>query len=238
MQFFKVVFAFLSVGGATYAFIKLNETPPWLKLVSIVMAVAALIVALPELPRGIDAIQESTKKIAQMLPSLPRIPVAISVPSNPNYVPSTPYVPEPQTYTPPQTISPPVQTYSPPVQTYVPPPPKCAALVMSTGGGWGVSAGFGSSCDEDLERARSTCNSYAASGTCGTYATSNGWVAGVYCLEQMRSGKRWNSFAGLGSTESEAFERALTLAAGHSFNRRDCRRKVSLSAEGRNANRY
>jgi hypothetical protein len=237
MQFFKVVFAFLSVGGATYAFIKLNETPPWLKLVSIVMAVAALIVALPELPRGIDAVQESIGKIAQMLPSLPRIPTAISIPSNPNYVPSTPYVPEPQTYTPPQTISPPVQTYTPPVQTYVP-PPQCAALVMTTAGAWGSSAGSGLSCDERLERARSTCNSHTANGTCGSYATNKGWVAGVYCLEQMRTGKRWNSFAGFGSTESEAFEHALTLAAGHGFNRWNCSRRVSLSAEGGSPNRY
>lgn len=234
MHFFKFVFAFLSVGGATYAFIKLNETPAWLKAVSFLMAAAAVIIALPELPRGIDAIGEAAKKIAQLIPSPSVSRPAASTASS--YTPPS-YDPPAPTYTPPQTYTPPAQAYVPPAssQTYTP-PAKCAALVMAAGGGYGISTGSGT-CSERLERARNTCNSYG-NNNCGAYATSRNWVAGVHCVESTGNGRRWNSFVGLGDTESEAFQHAFNVASQRGFGRGDCHRKVSISSSGGPENRY
>lgn len=226
MHFFKFVFAFLSVGGATYAFIKLNETPPWLKMVSIMMGLAAIIIALPELPKAIDAVNESAKKFVAMLPSFPSAPIAQASSSTPTYAPPNTYEPPVPTYTPPKTYEAPQIPYT---------PPKCIALVMATAGGFGLSSGA-HSCDDLLQRARNNCNSNAMG--CGNYATGTDWVAGVHCLEYMGNRRRWNSFAGRGSTEDAAFEHALSLAANQGFGRGTCNRRVSMSSEMTVANRY
>jgi hypothetical protein len=233
MHFFKFVFAFISVGGATYAFIKLNEAPAWLKAVSLLMAVSAFIFALPELPRAIEAVKESGQKIVAMLPPLPSAPIA-QARSTPTY--SSPPIYEPPTiaYSPPKTYDPPAQTYTPPQTTYAP-PAKCVAVVLATGGGFGLSAGT-QTCNEILERARNNCNSQVSG--CGNYATSFDWVAGVHCIERTGNGRRWNSFAGQGSTEDAAFEHARALAANKGFGRVTCMRRVSMSSAMSVANRY
>jgi hypothetical protein len=222
MQFFKVVFAFLSVGGATYAFIKLNETPAWLKAVSILMAVAAIIIALPDLPRGIDALKESGQKLGKLLPPAPS-------PSTYRYEPSEVRTSPRQTYTAPS--EPLRQT------TYTPPAPKCAAVVMASNGSWGGSVGSGLKCSDRLQRARTSCNSHAGMGTCGPYAAGGAWVAGIHCNMRMQNGRRWGSFARPGASESEAFDSAFAAAAPNGFARISCVRRVALWAEDPDAPR-
>src|SRR4051812_28329192 len=91
---FKAVFAFLSVGGATYTFLHLNKAPAWLKFATVTMAVAALLLALPELPKGIDGIAESARKIAAMFPAPPPSVVTQQLPSA-NSDPPLPRLPDP-----------------------------------------------------------------------------------------------------------------------------------------------
>jgi hypothetical protein len=69
MSLFKFVLAFFSVGmgGVTFTLIKMNKAPLWLKVVSLMMATATLIFALPELPRGFDAVRETWGKIDELL---------------------------------------------------------------------------------------------------------------------------------------------------------------------------
>ena len=82
MYLFKIAVAFLSVGGAGYALIKINEFPFWLKAVCVMTATAALIAALPELPKGFDAVHETWNKIDALLPhrSTSSLPTAASPP--------------------------------------------------------------------------------------------------------------------------------------------------------------
>jgi hypothetical protein len=237
MHAFKFVFAFLSVGGATYAFIKLNEAPLWLKLVSGVMAVAALIIALPELPRAVEAIKETADKVVAMLPSRPAPATAPSIQYQPQI--ATPPAP---TYTAPTPIRAPTPAiYTPPPQPYPPaaaPTPKCAALVMGTRGGWGASSGTGLTCVERVDRARNTCTAHVSTGDCGNYASGRGWVAGVHCNAPIATGRKWNSFAASGDSEPEAFQRAFAVATSRGFDPSNCRRIVAISADGGQPRRY
>jgi hypothetical protein len=91
----KVGFAFISVGGATYSLIKLNELPGWFRAVAIMMAVAALVVAIPELPRVIEALQETGSKIQEIFFAHPDVRNPAPTPSvpSPSSSPPTPLPP-------------------------------------------------------------------------------------------------------------------------------------------------
>jgi hypothetical protein len=59
MSLVKFVFAFIAVGGATYAIFKFDkDAPRWLKNVSYIMALAALITAIPALPQAFQVVQQ------------------------------------------------------------------------------------------------------------------------------------------------------------------------------------
>jgi hypothetical protein len=68
MYLFKVVFAFLSVGGASYALIKAEKVPAWVKASVSLMSLTALIVAFTELPQAVDGLREGSRKIAELMP--------------------------------------------------------------------------------------------------------------------------------------------------------------------------
>jgi hypothetical protein len=83
-MYLKFIFAFLSIGGAGYALIKVNETPFWLKAVIVMTAIAAFIVALPDLPRGFDAARETWNKIEPYLPHRSTPPTTTPTPTVPS----------------------------------------------------------------------------------------------------------------------------------------------------------
>ncbi len=206
MHLVKIVFSFLAVGGAAYALIRLDAAPAWLKAVSLTMAFAALIIALPHLPQAIDALGDSGRKIAELFPS-PSLP-------RQEYVRPWP-APEPR-------------------QVYTPPLSRCAAIAVSNRGAGGWSHGAGT-CVERLQRARILCEA-RTNGQCGGYAHGP-WVAAVHCIIRNQHGYRQNSFAGWGTSEHGAFDRAFAHAASQGFHSTYCSRKVAVSAE-RGANRY
>jgi hypothetical protein len=69
VHFVKLSFALFSIGGASYALIKADQAAGWVKFASILMAVAALTLALPELPRAIDGVVASGVKIQHLVSS-------------------------------------------------------------------------------------------------------------------------------------------------------------------------
>jgi hypothetical protein len=218
MHVFKFIVSFLAVGGATYALIKINEMPPWLIAVTIAMAIAALITALPHLPEAIVALENVGRKIAAARPAVAPGQAPPSRDQAPPYVPPRP-----------------AYEYKPVVPP-TPAPPKCAALVMSIQGGWGGSAGTGLKCADRLERARASCSAHT-SGSCGNYAAGP-WVAGIHCGMRMPHGGRRNSFAGYGVTEADAFARALQHAGAQGFPSQSCKRRVAISADEAAPRRY
>jgi hypothetical protein len=127
MHFFKLALSFLAIGGATYALIKIEKAPAWLVAASILMALATLITALPQLPGAIDGLVNAIKKLDEMI---------------------RPQRPEGE-YEPGSSAK---TTFM-----YAPFPTRCAALVMSPDGAWGASFGSGLDCSTRLERARSLC---------------------------------------------------------------------------------
>lgn len=215
MHFFKFAVSFLAVGGTTYALIKINEMPPWLIAVTVAMAFAAVITALPHLPEAIAALENAAKRLAP-------VRTALSEPARER--PPSPYVP-------PRALP----EYKPQVSLAVP-QVRCAALVMSARGGWGGSAGSGLACAERLQRARTSCAAHSSS-PCRSYAVGS-WVAGIHCGQRMAHGMRHNSFSGYGLTEADAFARALQNAASQGFSSHACRRRVALSPDDATPRRY
>jgi hypothetical protein len=69
MQLIKITFAFLAIGGigATgYALFKLShDAPAWVRALSTVMGVAALISALVVLPQALDAVEQSIDRVGR-----------------------------------------------------------------------------------------------------------------------------------------------------------------------------
>lgn len=85
MHFFKVTIAFISLGGATFALLAMDRAPGWVKFVSVALAISTLIVALPDLPRAIDAIKEAFDK----LPTIKERPYTTD--TEPKFVMEAPY---------------------------------------------------------------------------------------------------------------------------------------------------
>ena|ERR1043166_9272603 len=84
MYLLKIGFAVFSIGGASYALYRAEESPLWVKLTCVTMAVAALIIALSELPKELDALADVGKRIDRMLPSLHSV-YASAAPGYPSY---------------------------------------------------------------------------------------------------------------------------------------------------------
>ena len=227
MNLFKFSLSFLAVGGATYALIRIKEAPPWLIAATLAMAAAALISALSDLPRAIDAIETARKKFGEL--RLPTYPDSGGPRRRePPPAPSSPASRYEDRRTPPEARRPPF--------TIPAPPRKCAALVMSNLGGWGASSGSGLTCRERLDRARATCGTHST-GRCRNYAAGP-WVAGIHCANSTLYAIRRNSFAGSGPTETEAFARAYQHAADGGFLLLSCRKRVALSADEQLPRRY
>jgi hypothetical protein len=69
MYLFKFALTLISVGGAGYALLKANEAPFWVKFVAVTLAISSFIVSLAELPKAIDAVENTLPKLAKILPS-------------------------------------------------------------------------------------------------------------------------------------------------------------------------
>ena len=187
MHLFKFVVSFIAVGGATFALFTINRAPWWVIAVSLAMGGAAVITALPHLPEAVRALGESLREMAKWSP--PQIP-PIAGPFRNNSSSET-------------------------AIAILPPQPQCAAVVTSNDGAWGASARPGRTCAERLDKARQACV-VRARGVCGSYA-AGAWVAAIRCGMPVPYGFRSNSFAGCGSSESEAFADAAAHAAQRGF---------------------
>jgi len=210
MHLVKFTIAFLAVGGTTYALFKLNDAPGWLKAISVLMALAAILAVLPELPRGVEALRQSGRLVSEIF-SAQSAPLARHDSVN--------AVRRPQE-----------QAASSPMQ--------CAAIAMSNTGGWGGSAGAGLSCPERLERAHIACKSILSDGQCSSHAMGWTWVAGVHCLTRVSNEQYRNSFVRSGESEAIAFENAFAAATINGFDRESCRRKIAISSEEGTERRY
>jgi hypothetical protein len=122
VQLFKIVIAFLSVGGASYALFRVEKAPTWLKFTSVILALVAMIYALAELPRVFDALLETSKKIGALLPHPIRSPGDVTPPPAPLPSPMAP------TVTPPALPSPPVSPPAPPPLSLSPPGKQTEAM--------------------------------------------------------------------------------------------------------------
>jgi hypothetical protein len=66
MHLFKIVFAFLAIGGTGYALFRLSQdVPGWVKVLSFVMGIATLIGAVIVLPQALDALEQSAERVAK-----------------------------------------------------------------------------------------------------------------------------------------------------------------------------
>ena len=215
MQLIKIIFAFLAVGGSSYAIFKISqEAEPWVKVVSLIMAIAALLVALPYLPQAVDGVTEGAKRVYALLPDHTTVPAVSPLTSPPYSAPPsgnniTTFVPVPQ---PPQ-----------------PPAIRVAALVMTNRGAWGSTHG-GSTCGIEVQRARDQCSAHSNGAICGA-SSCDRWVAGIACMLQGPRGRRGNAFAGGGVSEHAAFQIAFGYAASQGFPSAYCHRVVAVSGD-------
>lgn len=90
MSLLKIVFALLSIGsvGASYALFRIERAPFSLRasavvlaLATVALATAAIITALPELPRGVDGIRLAFQKISEALPKQSGATPAVAEPT-------------------------------------------------------------------------------------------------------------------------------------------------------------
>ncbi len=66
MQLVKIVFAFLAVGGTGYALFRLShDAPGWVKGISFIMGLAALVGAIIVLPQALDALEHSVDRVSR-----------------------------------------------------------------------------------------------------------------------------------------------------------------------------
>jgi hypothetical protein len=71
MNLLKVAFAFVSVGGASYALFAAKEMPGWLKAIIVMLAATGVMLSLHELPRAVESVETAARRVASWFSSAP-----------------------------------------------------------------------------------------------------------------------------------------------------------------------